>query len=466
MPACKTAHPLDVEGVPDGVKALSVWVWCNGSILVSKTECQGRDDFKILEINKIYNQNCLEGMKQLDDNSIDSIVTDPPYELTSKHGARSPQYGEGGKKYYGETVGGFMGMKWDATGIAQNIDMWKECLRVLKPGGYLLAFGGTRTYHRMACTIEDAGFEIRDSIDWIYGSGFPKSMNISKAIDKKLGAERNKIPNPLASKQTASINTNAYGDYNAVNYISPFPVTSEAQRWDGWGTALKPAHEPIVVARKPLSEKTVVQNILKWGTGGINIVWCRVSFQGDNPNSMTNQNIKGNSYKSNNSGHDRDTIYNPNALGRFPANIILDEEAGKILDKQSGILKSGVIKKRQSAGTDWNSGDISHERIGGRKVQSKSIPADSGGASRFFYCAKVSKKERGKGNTHPTVKPISLIKYLVTLVTPPSGICLDPFEGSGTHALVCKQLGFNYIGFELEPTYCDIANKRIQDMVS
>jgi DNA modification methylase len=198
----------------------------------------------MLEINKIYNMDCLEGMKLIDDNSIDSIVTDPPYEL------------------------GFMGKKWDSTGIAYNVDLWKECLRVLKPGGHLLAFGGTRTYHRMTCAIEDAGFEIRDCIQWLYGSGFPKSHDISKAIDKKLRAEREKVRIPASKvRNPKSIN----GGHGIEGGDRPWmraalekgfhemdgniPATPEAQQWDGWGTALKPANEPIVLARKPLSEK-------------------------------------------------------------------------------------------------------------------------------------------------------------------------------------------------------------------
>jgi len=347
----------------------------------------------MLELNKIYNMDCLEGMKLLDDNSIDSIVTDPPYEL------------------------GFMGKKWDSTGIAYNVDVWRECLRVLKPGGHLLAFGGTRTYHRMTCAIEDAGFEIRDCIQWLYGSGFPKSMDISKAIDKKLGAERNRIKfaqsNTWREKEGRMDRQATIPDNK--------PITNEAKQWDGWGTALKPANEPIVVARKPLSEKTIAENVMKWGTGGLNIDGCRIGDEertykgatkiyGEHPWTRAQAN-----------GERARPTYK--VTGRFPANVILDEEAGKLLDEQSGILKSG--------------------------------------ASRFFYCAKASKKERGEGNNHPTVKPLSLIKYLITLVTPPGGICLDPFEGSGTHALACKDLGFNYIGFELNSEYCKMAEKRI-----
>jgi len=353
----------------------------------------------LLEINQVYNMDCIEGMKLLDDNSVDSIVTDPPYEL------------------------GFMGKKWDSSRVAYSVDVWRECLRVLKPGGHLLSFGGTRTYHRMACAIEDAGFEIRDQIQWVYGSGFPKSMNISKAIDKAAGAE------------------------------------PEAIQWQGWGTALKPANEPIVVARKRLSEKTIVANVLKWGTGGINIDKSRIGTT-DKIKSTTNQNIKNNAYKADNSERERDTVYIPNELGRFPANVILDEEAGKLLDEQTGVLTSGTGAKKKSTSNGYQGNTYGKEsRPEGTEMV---CYGDSGGASRFFYCSKASKKDRGLNNNHPTVKPQSLMKYLITLVTPPGGLVLDPFSGSGTTLVAAQELTFGYLGFELDKNYCNIANERIK----
>ena len=379
---------------------------------------------------QLYQGDCLEVLKQYPDNYFDSVVTDPPYEL------------------------GFMGKKWDSTGIAYNIELWQEVLRVLKPGGHLLAFGGTRTYHRMACAIEDAGFEIRDQIQWIYGSGFPKSLDISKAIDKMAGAEREVIGNATDRRGDGTV----YAIGHSGRLTSNMPITKEAKQWQGWGTALKPANEPIVLARKPLSEKTVAENVLKWGTGGLNIDGCRVGWKDERDRKngwrASPSNDDENEYTSFKSG----SFGEQNERGRFPANVILDEEAGRMLDEQSGISKPRKGRTGKRGGTAWHGqkGIGTPDKIG-------RWPSDSGGgASRFFYCAKASKKERGEGNIHPTVKPLSLIKYLITLVTPPGGICLDPFEGSGTHALACKELGFNYIGFELNPEYCKMAEKRIE----
>lgn len=385
----------------------------------------------MLELNKLYNMDCCEGLKLLDDNSIDSIVTDPPYEL------------------------GFMGKKWDNTGIAYSADMWREALRVLKPGGYLLAFGGTRTYHRMTCAIEDAGFEIRDCMQWIYGSGFPKSMDISKTIDKAAGAEREVIG---VCKRSGK-ETGTYGTFEGNNSITA-PATDAAKQWEGWGTALKPANEPIVVARKPISG-TVAKNVLKWGTGGINIDGCRIEHQIVNGGNLAdNPQLRGTKLRSapvsTGFGKDGDVTDLTSQLGRFPANVIFDEEAAEMLDRQSGTLKSGDNNTRRQEGYFIEHGGL------GKAGDIQVSYGDTGGASRFFYCAKASSSERGEGNTHPTVKPIKLIKYLVTLVTPKGGICLDLFEGSGTHGVACKELGFNFIGFELEPQYYAIAQARIQ----
>ena len=297
---------------------------------------------------------CRHVMATLDDNSIDAIVCDPPYEL------------------------GFMGKAWDNTGIAYDVSVWQQCLRVLKPGGHLVAFGGSRTYHRLAVAIEDAGFEIRDQIQWIYGSGFPKSHNLK-------------------------------------------------DEWQGWGTALKPAHEPAVLARKPLCG-TVADNVTTWGVGALNIDGTRVGGES----------------------------------GRWPANVILDEDAAKALDEQSGVLsRTGSQGTRVKAEGLLGLGGDGNKNV---------FYGDSGGASRFFYTAKASKAEREAGldapigeraNIHPTVKPLSLMRYLVRLVTPKGGKVLDPFMGSGSTGCASILEGFDFVGIDITPEYVAIAQKRI-----
>jgi len=450
---------------------------------------------------------CLEKLKELDDNSIDSIVTDPPYGLS------------------------FMGKKWDYDVPKKKV--WKECMRVLKPGGYLLAFAGSRTYHQMAYRIEKAGFEIRDQIMWIYGSGFPKSMNISKQIDKKPNADLKKFSEALKERRielglslteadkliTGGTTMYSFLEGRKDNDVYPpnkeywekikehfgmdgwssivennlkvvgekegsfgyqkdgerweetrtltETTTDLAKQWEGWGTALKPAHEPIVMARKPLSEKTVVDNVLEWGTGGINIDDSRIS---------TDDNLGGGATKGSVldiEGFDRpwmhdeekmkefgdkmkEKVKHAETLGRFPANVIFDEEAGKILDEQSLEYSEGV--------------------------------------SRFFYCPKTSKRDRNEGlehledkltqgmranagpalvgddesgrttakNNHPTVKPTDLMLYLIRLVTPKGGTTLDPFMGSGSTGKAAVRGGFDFVGIEREEDYMEIAKARIQ----
>jgi site-specific DNA-methyltransferase (adenine-specific) len=397
---------------------------------------------------KLLLGDCLDKLKELDDNSVDSIVTDPPYGLS------------------------FMGKKWDYD--VPSTEIWEECIRVLKPGGHLLSFAGSRTYHRMAVRIEDAGFEIRDQIMWIYGSGFPKSMDISKQIDKKFGAEREVIgeymypdgkPRNTTMHQTtrngiySNIKTN--GEPNDRSITAP--ETDEAKNWEGWGTALKPAHEPIVMARKPLVG-TVVDNILEWGTGGINIDGCRIGVDNNDINhrSIDNKNVHTTNFANN--GNPRpDKIPEQesqlNSKGRFPANIIFDEEAGRILDEQSGTSKS-------TGGTN----DIIVESKFGQVSNIPQTPfsyGDTGGASRFFYCPKTSKSDRNAGttNTHPTVKPTDLMSYLIRLVTPKGGIVLDPFMGSGSTGKGAVREGMVFIGIERESEYFEIAEARIQNEI-
>ena len=336
---------------------------------------------------------CLDVLRTIDSNTIDAIVTDPPYGLS------------------------FMGKRWDYD--VPSVEIWTECLRVLKPGGHLLAFAGTRTQHRMAVRIEDAGFEIRDMIAWVYGSGFPKSLDVSKAIDKAAGAEREVVGQRV------------YGDghvQNSTKLAPPIgtfqrtqdertetaPATPEAQQWSGWGTALKPALEPITVARKPLAG-TVAATVLEHGTGAINVDGCRVGTEA----TITVRN--GNSGAHGRYGKDNRVFSRKNPPGRWPANLIHDgsEEPAELL----------------------------------------------GTAARFFYCAKASRSDRGDGNGHPTVKPTELMRYLCRLVTPPGGTVLDPFMGSGSTGKAAALEGFHFLGIEREAQYLDTARARIRAVV-
>jgi site-specific DNA-methyltransferase (adenine-specific) len=364
---------------------------------------------------------CLEEMQKLinDGTHVDSVVTDPPYHLTSiterfgKENSAPAQYGTDGA--FARTSRGFMGKEWDGGDIAFRKETWKLAYDLLKPGGHLLAFSSSRTYHRMAVAIEDAGFEIRDQIMWIYGSGFPKSLNIGREVDKKFGNEREVVGEVRAGK-------NALGQdsgWNKHNNRTEIEVTKGNSEWEGWGTALKPAHEPIVMARKPISEKSVANNVLKHETGGINIDACRIELsESDDPRlggkgSWKTDKMAKNVYVGWHVGKNTKS----HELGRFPANVIHD-----------GLQE------------EW---------------------------ARYFYCPKTSSEERDKGlygvgekNVHPTVKPEKLMQYLVRLVTPKSGTVLDPFMGSGSTGLACQVEGFDFIGIEKEREYFDIAKAR------
>ncbi len=418
-----------------------------------------------LENAVVYHGSNLDVLPTLPDNSVDSIVTDPPYEL------------------------GFMGKKWDSTGIAYSVELWTECMRVLKPGGHLLAFGGSRTWHRMAVAIEDAGFEMRDSIAWLYGSGFPKSMDVSKAIDKAAGAEREVIGTKIASPKGISGAENrsdsaagAYGG-EAKEIDITAPATPEAQKWQGWGTALKPAFEPVVVARKPLIG-TVAANVLEWGTGGLNIDASRIGTETVTINTFDNG-----------AKPFGDAVGEPftsrQSTGRWPANIILDPYTAELLDEQSGIRQAGGFPKKVDRSNTKIYGQYSSE------VREERINLDSGGASRFFYVAKASKKDRNEGleqlpvasagqmvnrvegsagmnspragagrttgaaNIHPTVKPTALMEYLIKLVTPPGGTVLDPFTGSGSTGKAALLNRYQFIGIELTADYLPIIEGRL-----
>ena len=381
---------------------------------------------------RLHNGDCLNILKMMieDEVFVDSIVTDPPYEL------------------------GFMGRSWDSTGIAFQKETWELCFEVLKPGGHLLAFSGSRTYHRMAVAIEDAGFEIRDQVMWLYGSGFPKSMNVGKIIDKKLrgvGIGKSDPKSPLHGTKRQKIDGS-----NAKHDMSPLYKTQNVEyeyehdiskQWDGWGTALKPAHEPLVLARKPLSEKSIADNVLKWGTGGINIDECRVE------------------------GND----------AKYPdSNPVMN--SGKYAQNENAKRKTVVRKSRDENGV-WT-----NDNSGMKAEGSKYADADPRGRfpanvmhdgsdsikelfedkSRYFYCAKTPKAERNQGtekkNIHPTVKPIKLMKYLCRLITPKGGTVLDPFMGSGSTGMAAKEENFDFVGIEKEEEYFNIASARIESV--
>jgi len=378
----------------------------------------------------LLNGDCIEEMQKMIDEGVqvDSVVTDPPYEL------------------------GFMGKSWDSTGIAFQKETWELAYQLLKPGGHLLAFSSSRTYHRMAVAIEDAGFEIRDQLMWIYGSGFPKSYNIGKGVDKKLGNEREVVGK---GKAGAAFHYGAVGDGGFGNTFdgngiasSEWETTQGKSEWEGWGTALKPAHEPIVMARKPL-EGTVADNVLKHGTGGINIDGCRIQTDeklniGSNnrENGVVNFGMK----------DDKDS-QKQNELGRFPANVMHDG---------SEEVVSGFPNTKSTKGNPRTASIKNQTRLNNsEEVFVNCEYDDEGSAARFFYCPKVSKSERGEDNTHPTVKPQELMKYLCRLVTPKDGTVLDPFMGSGSTGMAAKDEGFDFIGIEQEKEYFEIADSRI-----
>jgi len=459
---------------------------------------------------ELLHGDCLERLRELPDCSVDACVTDPPYGLS------------------------FMGKAWDYD--VPQVDVWREVLRVLKPGGHLLAFAGTRTQHRMAVQIEDAGFEIRDMIAWVYGSGFPKSLDVSKAIDKHGGASvawfgpwfrKWRTEHGITQKQVAALFPSKTGgltgcvanwelgfnlptpdQFNLIRdtFGLPFdsieaaerevvaqqrgtvlvvapgqdndrssttlditaPATPAAQQWSGWGTALKPALEPITVARKPFKGR-VAANVLEHGTGAINVDGCRV---------RTEDNLGGGAQKTvavegKGEGWVRPWMKDPDAvaahasrvnenvaraetLGRWPANLIhdgSDEVVGLFPQTTSGSFREGTIQQSRIHNVAKG---VEAERVRNARA------SDSGSAARFFYCAKASKADRGEGNGHPTVKPTELMRYLCRLVTPPGGVVLDPFMGSGSTGKAAVLEGFRFIGIEREAEYLEIARGRIE----
>ncbi len=472
---------------------------------------------KLLGRIQLFNSDNLEVLKTFPENSIDSIVTDPPYgwrfmgkawdgediEKRSKMNFENRSFlgSDGLKRKRNEVRIAQSAGLYDTTLTGNQSfqkfseDWAREALRVLKPGGYIIVFCGPRTYHRMACGVEDAGFEVRDQLQWLFGSGFPKSLNISKAIDDNAGVEREVIASKGFTNDIRGNASNGRGVSGPNKNTKPIetfltaPATEAAKSWEGWGTALKPANEPILLARKPLSEKTVAANVLKWGTGGLNIDASRIE-------GVTSGSDKASPSYGTMGVFKEERTPGPqkiNNTGRFPANLILDETAAEMLDEQSGHIASGY---RANYSTQSGSNFQSNKGAGERGYK------DSGGASRFFYVAKASKSERNTGlegmpkkflgtsnhgqenpisgrlganplarqmpvaNNHPTVKPTSLMRYLVRMVTPPNGIVLDLFMGSGSTGVAALQLGFPFIGIEKEKEYFKICLKRLNAKVN
>ena len=446
---------------------------------------------------------CLEQMKALDDNSVDSIVSDPPYGIS------------------------FMAKKWDYD--VPSVEVWKEAMRVLKPGGHALIACGTRTQHRMVVNIEDAGFEIRDVVSWIYGSGFPKSLNISKAIDKAAGAERELVPRVRFDGKSVGKNDENKKGWKCSSdndlMSDPTPATEEAKQWDGWGTALKPSCEFFTLCRKPLSESTIAKNVLKWGTGGINIDGCRVDGKPRTTHSDGNYDTAKNKIYGDRAGGKLDE-----PQGRFPANLIHSGEQ-EVLELFPETKSAGKARSGGKAYQDGEGGLLgvgNHEGNGMRYGDNggsaarffKTIPTssfkqqgeqhdefiarnpnvkvfiDEVSSPRAFYCAKASKKDRDEGlegfeekeaagmagnmidgqrlagdgtpiktpirkNNHPTVKPTALMAYLCRLITPTGGVVLDPYMGSGSTGKAAVREGFSFVGCELDKDYYEIAKARV-----
>lgn len=373
----------------------------------------------------VHQADSREWLRGCEANSFDSVVTDPPYALTSivKRFGKPGSAPAKGNDAYMRASSGFMGQTWDNGSTAFDPDFWREVFRVLKPGAHVVAFSGTRTYHRMACAIEDAGFEIRDMVSWLYGSGFPKSHDVSKGIDRAAGAEREVISHGAPVKRM---------------------IPGADQNKDGWGTALKPALEPIVLARKPLSEKTVAANVLAHGTGALNIIGARIGARTASTGEVVSENVAmgGANYGRVETGE--------TTIGRWPANVIHDgsEEVVAAFPADRPGCKGPASDVRASG-----------EVFKGERGQGPLYP-DDGSAARFFYSAKADSDDR-LGSKHPTVKPVDLMQYLVRLVTPKGGLVLDPFAGTGTTGEAAFREGMRAVLIEREPQYVKDIERRI-----
>ena len=405
----------------------------------------------------ILNGDCLDELRSIADASVDSVVTDPPYGLSNTKPAQVAETitrWASGERDYLPGGRGFMGKEWD--GFVPPPAVWDECMRILKPGGHMLVFAGPRTQDLMGLSIRLAGFDIRDSVAWLYGTGFPKGQSISKAIDKQAGATRQVVG---TSKGAGSSNTESLGEFRP-EYDTTVPSTEEAAKWEGWNTSLKPAHEPIIMARKPFSG-TVASNVVEHGTGALNIDGCRVPTDEDR-----RRNAKGGENGLNGEStfkiRDRRAEDQPMTEGRWPANVVLEESTAEIVDSQSGYSKDGVAVNRNRIG-DGSNYDASSYRITKPSREDQGYGGE-GGASRFFYVAKAPKGERPKvdGVAHPTVKPLALMRWLVRLVTPEGGVVLDPFAGSGATVEAALLEGMSPIGIEREADYVPLIQARIE----
>ena len=374
----------------------------------------------------VYQGNNLDLLARLPDCSVHAVVTDPPYGLS------------------------FMGRDWDKA--LPDPRTWSECLRVLRPGGHLVAFGAPRLYHRLTCQIEDAGFEIRDALLWLFGSGFPKSLDVSKAIDKEAGAVRVRVPATGGLHNNSNLNDDGWAQIGnaAPTQPGPTPATPEAAEWSGWGTALKPAYEPIVLARKPL-DGTVASNVQRWGTGAINVDGCRI--EATDPEAYA---AKGASVVGLDSARNTTTYGASNApradstspLGRWPANLILSDEGDE--EWRRYFYSPKASRSEREAGLEGLP----------PRVVDESRTEDSAG--RNNPRAGAGRKGDGRRNHHPTVKPIELMRWLVRLVTPPGGIVVEPFAGSGTTPSACALADVDCIAMEIAPDYVEISRARVE----
>lgn len=407
----------------------------------------------------LYNGDSRDVLKSIPDNSIDSVVTDPPYALVSivkRFGGENSAPAKDGD-VYARASAGFMGKQWDTGETAFAVEFWAEVMRVLKPGGHVVAASGTRTYHRLAVAIEDAGFEIRDQILWLYGSGFPKSHDVSKGIDRAAGAVREVVGTRVSDGGRSGGNNKFSDALNQARIVDiTAPATPEAAQWQGWGTALKPACEPWVLARKPLIEKTVAANVLEYGTGAINIDGCRVEHGDDVDMSAVQrqQSDPVSGFKMAASKHGAEVaMYKPG--GRFPANVIHDGSDEVLAGFPE---RDGAVGMRQhGSGTNSVYGDFSRSEMS----TGHGVTKDSGSAARFFYSAKADSLDR-IGSKHPTVKPVDLKQYLCRLVTPPGGTILDPFAGSGTTGEAAWLEGFQCVLIEREADYAEDIRDRLR----